>query len=119
MKAHLTGLAVALLLTVACTLPGRAEESAQPSTPAASPSTPAATPTEAPAAVPRPSIAPKNAEPVQQPIAPQADDGTPRRRHYARRVGPGYRTAYWQPFPIMWPHFSRTRIYWSRIPWFF
>jgi hypothetical protein len=122
MKAHLTGTAVALLLTVACTLPGRAEESAQPSAPAASPSTPAATPTDAPATVPRPSIAPKNAAPAQQPVAPQADDGNaPRRRHYARRVGPGYgtRTAYWQPFPIYLPHFYHSRIYWSRMRWFF
>src|SRR5271163_2891972 len=108
MKAHLTGLAaVTLLLTVASTLPGRAEETAQPSAPAASPSAPAATPadTPPPAAVPRPSIVPKNAEPAQQPIAPQADDdAAPRHhRHYAHRRY-GWRYAYWQPFPILWPH---------------
>jgi hypothetical protein len=121
MKTHLTGLAVALLLTVASTLPGRAEEAAQPTAPAASPSTPAATPAEVPpAAVPRPSILPKNAEPAQQPIAPQADDDTAQRRHrhYAHRRY-GWRYAYWQPFPIYWPHLSHSRIYWSRLPWFF
>ena len=123
MKARLIGLSAALLLlTVASTLPGRAEEAAQPSAPAASPSTPAATPdTAAPAAVPRPSIVPKNAEPAQQPVAPQADeDAAPRRhRHYARRRYYGWHYAYWQPFPIYWPHIGHNRIYWSRIPWFF
>jgi hypothetical protein len=125
MKAHLTGLSAALLLlTVASTLPSRAEEAAQPSAPAATPSTPAATPsdTPAPTAVPRPSIVPKNAEPAQQPIAPQADDNAaPRRhRHYAhRRRYYGWHYAYWQPFPIYWPHLAHNRIYWSRIPWFF
>ena len=125
MKAHLTGFSAALLLlTVASTLPSRAEEAAQPSAPAATPSTPAATPadTPAPTAVPRPSIVPKNAEPAQQPITPQADDNAaPRRhRHYAhRRRYYGWHYAYWQPFPILWPHFYHSRIYWSRIPWFF
>jgi hypothetical protein len=124
MKAHLTGLAVALLLTIISTLPGHAEDSTAPATPAApaaSPSTPAATPAEPPpAAVPRPSILPKTAEPAQQPIAPQADDNSaPRRhRHYAHRH---YRWhyAYWQPFAFYWPHFYHNRIYWSRIHWFF
>jgi hypothetical protein len=122
MKAHLTSLAVALLLTAASTLPGYAEETAQPSAPAASPSAPAATPAETapPAAVPRPSILPKNAEPGQQPIAPQAGDDSAQRRHrhYAHRRH-GWHYAYWQPFPIYWPHLYHSRIYWSRIPWFF
>ena len=123
MKAHLTGLTAAcLLLTVASTLPSRAEEAAQPSAPVANPSTPATTPadTAAPAAVPRPSIVQKNAEPAQQPVAPQADEGAaPRRhRHYAHRRY-GWHYAYWQPFQIYWPHLAHNRIYWSRIPWFF
>jgi len=122
MKAHLTGLAVALLLTAASTFPGHAEDATPPAAPAASPSAPAATPAETtpPTAVPRPSIVPKSAEPAQQPIAPQADDtSVPRRhRHYARRH---YRWhyAYWEPFPIYWPHIWHSRIYWSRIRWFF
>jgi hypothetical protein len=119
MKAQLTGLAVALLFTAASTLPGHAEETAQPPAPAASPSAPAATPAEPPATMPRPSILPKNAEPAPQPIAPQADDAAPRRhRHYAHRRY-GWHYAYWQPFPIYWPHLYHSRIYWSRIPWFF
>jgi len=69
--------------------------------------------------MPRPSILPKNAEPAPQPIAPQADDAAPRRhRHYAHRRY-GWHYAYWQPFPIYWPHLYHSRIYWSRIPWFF
>ena len=28
--------------------------------------------------------------------------------------------AYWEPFPIYFPHLTRHHgIYWSRIPWFF
>jgi hypothetical protein len=120
MKLHLTGLAVALLLAAASTL--HAEEAAQPPAPAAQPSAPAATPADAPppAAVPRPSIVPKNAEPTQQPVAPQADDTTPpqRHRHYARRRY-GWHYAYWQPFPFYLPHFYHNRIVWSRVRWFF
>jgi hypothetical protein len=120
MKAHLPGLAVVLLLAAASTL--HAEEAAQPPAPAASPSAPAVAPadTPPPAVVPRPSLVPKNAEPTQQPVAPQADDNlTPRRHpHYARRHY-GSRYAYWQPFPFYWPHFYHNRIYWGRIRWFF
>jgi hypothetical protein len=122
MKAQLTGLAVALLLTAASTLPGHAEDATPPAALAASPSAPAATPTDTPprTSVPRPSILPKTAEPAQQPIAPQADDNAParRHRHYAHRYY-GRHYAYWQPFPIYWPHVWHNRIYWSRTPWFF
>ncbi len=122
MKANFAGLAVALLLTAASAPPTHAEDATPPAAPAASPSTPAATPTDTPppAAIPRPSIVPKSAEPAQQPIAPQADDNAAPRhhRHYAHRHH-GWRYAYWQPFPILWPHLYHNRIYWSRIPWFF
>ena len=122
MKANLTGLAVALLLTAGSALPGHAEDAVPPAAPAASPSTPAATPTDTPppTTVPRPSIVPKSAEPAQQPIAPQADDNAAPRhhRHYAHRHH-RWHYAYWQPFPIYWPHIWHNRIYWSRIRWFF
>jgi hypothetical protein len=122
MKANLTGLAVALLLT-ASTLPGHAEDATPPAAPAASPSAPAATPADTPpttTTVPRPSILPKSAEPAQQPVAPRADDNAPPRhhRHYAHRHY-DWRYAYWQPFPFYWPHIWHNRIYWSRIRWFF
>jgi hypothetical protein len=28
-------------------------------------------------------------------------------------------TAYWEPFPIYWPHFYRHQVRWNRIPWMF
>jgi hypothetical protein len=51
---------------------------------------------------------------------PQADaEPAPRRhRRYAHRHYRRY--AYWEPFPIFFPHFTRHHgIYWSRVPWFF
>lgn len=116
MKSHLTGLALVALLVVGPTLPGHAEETTTPASPAA-------TPTEAPPlSVPRPSLVPKAAEP--SPSAPSAatDPAQPTmpraaHRHY-RRWGI-YRTAYWEPFPIYWPHFYHHRIHWNRIRWAF
>ena len=32
-------------------------------------------------------------------------------------TGDLFRTAYWEPFPIYWPHFYHRRIHWNRIPW--
>ena len=112
MKSHFTGLTVAALLVIGATLPGYAED-------AAAPTAPAATQPEAPSAsVPRPSLVPKTAEP-----APVADETPPPRdRRYAHRrhwqYG-YYRTAYWEPFPIYWPHLYHSRFHWSRIPWIF
>jgi hypothetical protein len=116
MKAHLTGLAIATLLVAGTALPGFAQDAAKQQTPApaaemASPP-PASTET-----VPRPSIAPKTAEPA----APAADnEPAPRHRRYAHRYHRYgyYRTAYWEPFPVYWPHMRHNRIYWNRIPWF-
>jgi hypothetical protein len=113
MKSHFAGLAIAALLVVAPAFPGHAEDAATPATPAA----PAAAPAEAPASVPRPSLAPKTAEPA----APVADDPAPRRhRRYAHRYHGHYgyyRTGYWEPFPVYFPHLYRNRIHWSRVPW--
>jgi len=117
MKAHFTGLAIAALLVIGPTLPGYAEDAGAPAVPAA----PAAAQTEAPPpSVPRPSLAPKAAEPA--PLRAEAEPAPRLHRRYAyrhwRRYG-YYRTAYWQPFPIYWPHLYRSRIHWSRIPWAF
>jgi hypothetical protein len=109
MRNHFTGFAIATLLVVAAALPGHAEDAAPPPATA-----PAATESAPPASVPRPSIAPKTAEPASAPVADDA--APPRRRHYAHRHYRHY--AYWQPFPVYWPHFYRQRIYWTRIPWF-
>jgi hypothetical protein len=114
MKTHITSLAVAVLLMMGTALPGHAEDAAPPAAPAAT------TPAEpAPPSVPRPSIVPKTAEP-----APPAADAepAPRHRHYAHRHWHRwgyYHTAYWEPFPIYWPHFYHNRLHWSRLPWLF
>ncbi len=115
MKAALTGLftnlAIAALLVASSTLPGFAQDATTQPAPAAQTASPPAASTEA---VPRPSIVPKTAEPA-------ADNETaPRHRRYAhhyRRYG-YYRTAYWEPFPVYWPHLYHNRIHWNRIPWF-
>ena len=106
MKLQFTALAFAAVLTVGASLPGHAED-AKPET--------AASAAPAPADVPRPSIAPKTAEPAS---APTAAETTPRRhrryaRHHYRRYG------YWEPFPVYLPHFHRHHITWARIRWFF
>ena len=124
MKTSLTGLAVATLLVagsnLSSTLPGFAEDAPTPQTPAAqAPAAPPAAQPDAPSGtVPRRSIVPKTAEPAQP--AADAEPAAPRHRRYAhrhRRYG-YYRTAYWEPFPILWPHFYHNRIHWNRIPWF-
>ena len=114
MRHRVTGVAIATaLFAVASTLPGRAEESSS-SPAAAAPTQTAPTAAAPPASVPRPSIVAKSAEPA---AAPVADDNAPRRqRRYAHRHYRHY--AYWEPFPVYWPHFYRQRIYWNRIPWF-
>ncbi len=118
MKTHFAGLAIAALLVIGPTLPGHAEDAA--ATPTA-PATPAATQTEAPPpSVPRPSLASKTAEPASPPAAEETTQ-QPRRRYAHRchgRYGT-YRTAYWEPFPIYWPHLYHNRIHWNRIPWLF
>ena len=117
MKLHFTGLAIAILLVIGPTLPGYAEDAAAPT---AAPAAPAAGQTEAPpASVPRPSLAPKTVEPASQPVAAEPTPGQRRHAHRHWRRNGYYHSAYWQPFPIYWPHFYRSRIHWSRIPWAF
>jgi hypothetical protein len=117
MKTHFAGLAIAALLVIGPTLPGHAEDAAPSDAPAA----PAAAQTETPPpSVARPSLAPKAAEPASPPTAEETAQ-QPRRRHahrYHGRYG-YYRTAYWEPFPIYWPHLYHNRIHWNRIPWLF
>ena len=109
MNKQFTGIAVAALLSLGASFPSHSQDTAKPTDPSA----PAATKTEAPANVARPSIAPKAAEPT----APTTAEPSPRRhRRYARHQYRRY--AYWEPFPIYFPHFQRHRIYWNRIPWF-
>jgi hypothetical protein len=108
MKSHITGLAFAALLVIAPALPGHAEDAA-PAAP------PAANQTEAPPSVPRPSLAPKTAEPASAPEA--TENAPPRHRRYAHRHWRRY--AYWEPFPIFFPHFYHNRVRWYRIPWAF
>jgi hypothetical protein len=122
MKSYVTGIAVAALLVIGPTLPGYAEDTAAPAAPSA-------TRAEPPPSVPRPSLAPKPAEPATAPAASKttepdvksASDERPRHRRYAHRYGRYgyYRTAYWEPFPLLWPHVYRNRIHWNRIPWAF
>ena len=94
MKAALTGLftslAIAALLVAGSALPGFAQDAAKQ---------PPATETASP--------------------PPASNETAPRRRyaHHYRRYG-YYRTAYWEPFPIYWPHLYHNRIHWNRIPWF-
>jgi hypothetical protein len=122
MKPHFTGLAVAALIVIGSNLPGYAEDAAAPTTPAAPATvqTPAAQPETPPASVARPSLAPKAAEPAPAPVADEPPQ-RPHRRYAHRRWHRWgyYRTAYWEPFPIFWPHFYHNRIRWGRIPWAF
>jgi hypothetical protein len=114
MTTHLTGLTVAGLLVLGTILPGYAEDAAAPETPAAT------QPAAPPPSVPRPSLVPKAEEPAA-PVTEAEPPPAPAPRHirrYARHRWHGYyRTAYWEPFPIYWPHFYHNRIHWNRIPW--
>jgi hypothetical protein len=132
MKTPLAGLAIAALLTVASTIPGFAED-APKTPPADAPAATTAAPADTtPGVAPRPSLlsrknnpsaaGPKADEPktAEQPAA----DAPPlqHRRHYAHRhhrYWGNYRYAYWEPFPIFFPHVYHNRIHWNRIPWMF
>src|SRR5882672_7507402 len=77
MRARSLGLAFAAILLLGRTVPGHTEDAASKpaTTPAATQTpTPAAAQTDTPASVPRPSIAPKTAEP-----APATEEARPRR----------------------------------------
>jgi hypothetical protein len=117
MKPHLTGLALAALITIGSALPGFAEDATPPKEIMAQPPAGKTEPPSPPPSVPRPSLAPKTAEPASAPVTEPAQ--RPHRR-YARRHWRGYyRTAYWEPFPIFWPRYYHHRVHWGRIPWFF
>jgi len=115
MKRQFAGIAIATLLSIGWSLAAHAEDAAVPKDTAAPAATaPAAATTEAPASVPRPSIAPRTAETA---TSPDAAEPAPRRhRRYARHYYRRY--AYWEPFPVYWPHFHRHHFSWSRISWF-
>lgn len=103
-------MAAALLMISAS---AHAQDAAAPVAPAASQNEPA------PASVARPSIA-NTAEPAAAPVGAEPEMRPQRRYvHRSPRRNGAYRTAYWQPFPIYWPHFHRHRIHWNRIPWIF
>jgi hypothetical protein len=108
MKKHFTGIAIAAALTIASSLAAHAEDAVAPKDTA-----PAATTNAAPASVPRPSIAPKSTE------SATTDTAEPAPRRHRRYVRQHYRRyAYWEPFPVYWPHIHRHHFYWSRISWF-
>jgi hypothetical protein len=114
--------AATLMAVVATELSARADDAA-PGAPAATTAAPPAATTDAPPVnVPRPSILPKTTDKTAgqstEPMPPQASDDSARRprRHYARHRH--WRYAYWEPFPIYWPHIYHNRVYWNRIPWF-
>jgi hypothetical protein len=118
MKTHIYGLALAALLAVAPALAGHAEEA----TPAAENPPAAATgqTQSPPVSVARPSIVPKSAEKSTEQQPPSSDaaaEAAPPRQRHARRHYRRYAT-YWTPFPIYLPHFTHSRIVWSRMPGF-
>ncbi|THD62334.1 MAG: hypothetical protein E7813_20625 [Bradyrhizobium sp.] len=105
MKSYFAGVAIAALLVGGLALPGYAEDAVKPA--------PAAPQTEAPPpSVPRPSLVPKTAEPDAKTVPDER-----RHRRYAHRHYRRY--AYWEPFPIFWPHVDHNQIRWNRIPWAF
>ncbi|MEH2491860.1 hypothetical protein [Bradyrhizobium sp. AZCC 2230] len=113
MKTQAFGIAVATLFLTVSTLPSRADD-----TSTAPSSAPAAAPAQAaqpPESVPRPAIVPKTAEPVAPQATTEPAPRAPPRRYVHRHHR---RYAYWQPFPVYWPHVYRSHIVWNRIPWF-
>ena len=124
MKTHFTGVALAAMLTIGASFACYGQDAAKPADATApAVAAPPAPKAEAPATVPRPSIAPKTAEPVAAPnnvetaSQPTAEPAPRRHRRYARHHTRRY--AYWEPFPVYFPNFHRHRIHWNRIPWFF
>jgi hypothetical protein len=114
MPINLKGLAAAALLLAVLNVPCRAED-APPATPPAEATQPAPGDAKStPADVPRPSITAKSTDTT----APDAtSEPAPRhRRHYAHRYYRHY--AYWEPFPVYFPHLYHNRIVWNRVSWF-
>jgi hypothetical protein len=113
MTNNLKGITAAALLLAALSSPCRAEDAAVAPPAAVAPTTQGDA-KSAPADVERPSITAKSADTT----APDAtSEPAPRhRRHYAHRYYRHY--AYWEPFPIFFPHLYHNRIVWNRISWF-
>jgi hypothetical protein len=113
MTDNLKGIAAAALLLAALNSPCRAEDAAT-TPPAAAAQTTQGDAKSAPADVRRPSITAKSTDTT----APDAtSEPAPRhRRHYAHRYYRHY--AYWEPFPIFFPHLYHNRIVWNRVSWF-
>jgi len=107
MKTRSLGIAFAALLAFA---PARGNANAASPAAPADTSSPAVNPGDRPASAPRPAIVPKTAE--STPVS-AATDAKPRR--LARKHHRQY--AYWEPFPIYWPHYYRHRLTWQRVTW--
>jgi hypothetical protein len=114
MKTQFAGIAIAAMLTFASSHAAYAEDAPTPKETAKDLAAPAVTTPDAPTSVPRPSIVPKSAETTTPAAA--AEPAPRRHRRYARHHYRRY--AYWEPFPIYWPHIHRHHFYWSRISWF-
>ena len=100
------GFAAAAVLVAAVSLPAHAEDA-----PAATTAPPPSESKPAPSDVARPALMPKADS------APDASTEAPRpRRRYARHHYRHY--AYWEPFPVYFPHLYHSRIIWNRISWF-
>ena len=122
MRVRYFSISAATLMVMAATeFSARADDTtpAAPQTPATTAAPPPTTSDAPPENVPRPSIVPPSADKGTEPAAPQTTDNSTlrRHRHYAHRRH--WRDAYWEPFPIYWPHFYHNRVYWNRIPWFY
>ncbi|MFT4115778.1 hypothetical protein [Bradyrhizobium sp.] len=115
MKMHALGIAAATLFLTASALPARADDTPAATTAAPAEPAQATQPAQPPTSVPRPAIVPKSAEPA----APQASS-EPAPRTAPKRTAQRHhrRYAYWQPFPVYWPHIYRSHVVWNRIPWF-
>ena len=112
MTNNLKGIAAAVLPLAAFNVPCRAEDA--PATPPAAAQTTQDGSKAPPADVPRPSITAKSTDTA---TPDNISEPAPRhRRHYAHRYYRHY--AYWEPFPIFFPHLYHNRIVWNRVSWF-
>ena len=111
-------IAAAALLLAALNVPCRAEDAPAAPPAAADQATPGDT-KSTPTDVPRPSITAKSTDKSTDTAAGDAasEPAPHHRRHYAHRYY--YRHyAYWEPFPIFFPHLYHNRIVWNRVSWF-
>jgi hypothetical protein len=109
MNSCFKGFAAAAVLVAAFSLPAHAEDAPAAQTPVQ------AVPSEAkpaPDVVPRPALVPKATDATPD----TASEPARRHRRYARHYYRRY--AYWEPFPIYFPHLYRNHIVWNRISWF-